>query len=90
MLKVMIRVKLKEVLHSRDLQQKELIEMLDEYRQEKAKVQGTDFKRVRPASMSELYHNQRLVINKELVEDIASVLGITDVNELIEFTAYEL
>lgn len=90
MLKIVIRVKLREVLHARDMQQKDLIALIDEYRVEKAKVQGVEPRRVRPASMSEMFHNQRLAINKELLEDIASVLGITDPNELIEFVPYEL
>jgi putative transcriptional regulator len=64
-----LRVKLAEVLHSRDLTQKQLAEMTG----------------IRTAAISELYNNQRTSINKEHIEKIAQALNITDINELIEF-----
>ncbi|MGG2091218.1 XRE family transcriptional regulator [Bacillus sp. S13(2024)] len=42
-------------------------------------------KKVRPASISELYNNQRKSLNKELIEIIASVLEIKDATKLIAF-----
>jgi putative transcriptional regulator len=70
------KVTLDEVLKNRDnMTQKELIELI---------FKKTE-KKVRPAAVSELYNNQRKSLNIELVELIAEVLEITDVNELISF-----
>ncbi|GER71306.1 transcriptional regulator [Weizmannia acidilactici] len=61
-------VRLDRVLSDRNLTQKEL-----------AKMTG-----LRPASISELYNNQRKSINREHIEKIAEALSITEISELME------
>lgn len=61
-------VRLDRVLSDRNLTQKEL-----------AKMTG-----LRPASISELYNNQRKSINREHLEKIAEALSITEISELME------
>jgi putative transcriptional regulator len=68
-----LRVVLDELLREKGLNQKQLIELIKEKTE----------KNVRPAAVSELYNNQRKSLNIELIEIIAGVLEITDVNKLI-------
>lgn len=84
MYELRLRVTLDKVLKDRGLQQKELISMIDERR---SKL-GID-KKVRPASVSELYNNQRKSLNKELIEEIATVLEIEDVSVLLELYRHQ-
>ncbi|PKG27858.1 XRE family transcriptional regulator [Cytobacillus horneckiae] len=60
--------------------QLDLARLIDEDREKR----GIE-KRVRTAAISELYNNQRKSINKELIEEIASVLNIADIDNLIDF-----
>jgi len=78
-MRVYLRIKLDKVLNERGLTQIALVEKLNEER-----LRNGIEKKVRPAAISELYNNQRKTLNKELIEEIASVLNIYDVNELIE------
>jgi len=78
-MRVYLRIKLDKVLKDRGLTQIALVEKLNEERL----LNGIE-KKVRPAAISELYNNQRKTLNKELIEEIASVLNIYDVTELIE------
>lgn len=80
MQEIRLRVNLDKVLKDRNLQQKELVNLLNEKRIER----GED-KKVRAASISELYNNQRKSLNKELIEEIATALEIEDIDLLLEF-----
>lgn len=73
-MEVTLKVTLNEVLKERNMTQKELVELIKEKTGEN----------VRPAAISELYNNQRKSLNKELIELIAGVLEITDINQLIQ------
>ncbi|MDL5039521.1 helix-turn-helix domain-containing protein [Heyndrickxia coagulans] len=61
-------VRLDRVLSDRNLTQKELAEMTG----------------LRPASISELYNNQRKSLNREHIEKIAEALNIKNISELVE------
>ncbi|MDP1419207.1 helix-turn-helix transcriptional regulator [Peribacillus simplex] len=74
-MKIVLRVRLDEILKERNMTQKELVELIKE------KLD----KDVRTASISELYNNQRKSLNKELIENIASALEISNINEFITF-----
>ncbi|MCJ7991125.1 helix-turn-helix transcriptional regulator [Priestia sp. OVS21] len=75
-----IKVNLDKVLKERKITQKELIEMLNE-----GLAEGES--KYRPAALSEFINNQRSAINKRLVERIATVLQIDDINTLLTFEA---
>lgn len=78
---IKIRVKLDKALKERgNMTQLDLVNKLNASRT----LRGEE-KKVRPAAISELYNNQRKTLNKELIEEIATVLEITDISELIEF-----
>lgn len=78
---IKIRVKLDKALKERgNMTQLDLVNKLNAART----LRGEE-KKVRPAAISELYNNQRKTLNKELIEEIATVLEITDISELIEF-----
>nr|WP_285841782.1 helix-turn-helix transcriptional regulator [Sutcliffiella horikoshii] len=68
-------VTLDKVLKEKDMTQKELVELIKDKTGES----------IRPASVSELYNNQRKSLNRELIELIASVLEIDEASKLIEF-----
>lgn len=61
-------VRLDRVLSDRNLTQKKLAEMTG----------------LRPASISELYNNQRKSLNREHIEKIAEALNIKNISELVE------
>jgi len=75
-----IKVNLDSILRERKITQKELIEMLNE-----GLVEGES--KFRPAALSEFVNNQRSAINKRLVERIATVLQIDNINTLLTFEA---
>ncbi|GFZ69044.1 hypothetical protein PSE10B_55660 [Pseudomonas amygdali pv. eriobotryae] len=75
-----IKVNLDSILRERKITQKELIEMLNE-----GLTEGES--KFRPAALSEFVNNQRSAINKRLVERIATVLQIDDINTLLTFEA---
>ncbi|MGG0555261.1 XRE family transcriptional regulator [Priestia aryabhattai] len=77
-----IKVNLDSILRERKVTQKELIEMLNE-----GLAEGES--KFRPAALSEFVNNQRSAINKRLVERIATVLEIGDINTLLTFEASE-
>ncbi|WP_254786623.1 helix-turn-helix domain-containing protein [Cytobacillus oceanisediminis] len=84
MQQIKIRVKLDKVLKDRgNMTQLDLVNKLNAAREQRGEQ-----KKVRPAAISEFYNNQRKTLNKELIEEIATVLEITDINELIEFYNY--
>jgi transcriptional regulator with XRE-family HTH domain len=72
--KLKLRIRLKELLKERNMNQKQLLEAIE-------KKTGKEF---RAATISEIANNQRTTINREHLELIASVLEIKDVSELIE------
>ena len=69
-----LRIRLKELLKERNMNQKQLVEAIK-------KKTGKDF---RAATISEIANNQRTTINREHLELIATILEIKDVSELIE------
>lgn len=75
-----IKVNLDSILRERKITQKELIEMLNE-----GLAEGES--KFRPAALSEFVNNQRSAINKRLVERIATVLQIENINMLLTFEA---
>ncbi|SDE83981.1 hypothetical protein SAMN04487777_13217 [Priestia aryabhattai B8W22] len=77
-----IKVNLVSILRERMITQKELIEMLNE-----GLAEGES--KFRPAALSEFVNNQRSSINKRLVERIATVLQIENINTLLTFEASE-
>ncbi|MEK5103757.1 helix-turn-helix transcriptional regulator [Cytobacillus sp. FSL M8-0252] len=79
-MRVKLQIKLDKVLKDRGMTQLDLARLIDEDREKR----GIE-KRVRTASISELYNNQRKSLNKELIEEIASVLDIADIDKLIDF-----
>lgn len=84
MQQIKIRVKLDKVLKDRgNMTQLDLVNKLNASREQRGEQ-----KKVRPAAISEFYNNQRKTLNKELIEEIATVLEITDISELIEFYKY--
>lgn len=84
MYELSLRVKLDKVLKDRGLQQKDLATLIND-RRNKLSID----KKVRAASISELYNNQRKSLNKELIEEIATVLEIEDVSELLELYRHQ-
>jgi Cro/C1-type HTH DNA-binding domain len=72
-MEVKLEVLLDQILKERNMTQKQLVELIKE----------KTGKEVRAASISELYNNQRSSLNKELIETIASVMEIIDINKLI-------
>jgi putative transcriptional regulator len=75
-MKIELRVTLDELLkENNNMTQKQLIELI---------IEKTGNDKIRPASISELYNNQRKSLNIKLIETIAGVLEITDVSKLIK------
>lgn len=70
---VKIKITLDQLLKNKNMSQKDLVELI--FKQTQIKV--------RPASISELYNNQRKSLNKELIELIATALNVKDINEII-------
>lgn len=64
-----IVVKLKEALEKRNMTQKELAQLAE----------------IRESSISELSRGVRTGVNKDHLSKIATVLGITDIRDLIDF-----
>lgn len=62
-----VKLRLKEQLDKRGMQQKELAEMA----------------KIRPATINDLYHDRSKQIPREVIEKIANALDIDDINELI-------
>lgn len=72
-MKIVMRVKLKEILQERQMNQGELV-----------KLTG-----LRQAVVSELVHNQRMSIKKEHIEKICKALNIKRIEDIIELQIYE-
>lgn len=85
MYEIRLRIKLDKVLNNRNLTQLDLAKMIQERRNAIEAKTGEKAKVMRPASISEIYNNQRKSLNKELIEEIATVLKIEDISELMEF-----
>jgi len=62
-----VKLRIKEQLDKRGMQQKELAEMT----------------KIRPATINDLYHDRSKQIPREVIEKIANALDIDDINELI-------
>lgn len=84
MREIAFRIKLDKVLKERSMTQLDLARIINE---ERAK-RGIE-KKVRTAGISELYNNQRKSINRELIEEIVTVLNITDISEIAELHSNE-
>ncbi|MFD2869060.1 helix-turn-helix domain-containing protein [Kurthia populi] len=67
----MINIKLKQLLKEKGMTQKELSEKTGLY----------------PTIISEMVRNTRTTINKEHLEAVMKVLGVTDISEIIEYKA---
>jgi DNA-binding Xre family transcriptional regulator len=72
-----LRIRLKELLKERDMNQKELIKAIKE----------KTGRELRAATISEIANNQRTTINREHLELIATTLEIKDVSQLIELVS---
>lgn len=63
-----IKTRIKEELEARGMTQKELAELTG----------------IRPATINDLYHDRSKQFPRDVLEKIASVLNIDDINEIIE------
>lgn len=62
-----VKLRIKEQLDKRGMQQKELAEIT----------------KIRPATINDLYHDRSKQIPREVIEKIVNALDIDDINELI-------
>lgn len=63
-----IKTRIKDELEARGMTQKELAELTG----------------IRPATINDLYHDRSKQFPRDVLEKIASVLNIDDINEIIE------